>query len=155
MTVALVLPDRIVSDSRMPGPPHFTVGKIFRHPCGGLFVTAGNTRLTYPFEKAMQAGKDPEPMEMLEDESFEAALLLPDSRIVLYDDNFTPAYISEPWTTIGSGGEIARSWYTNRMRYGLAPEDCLERVFEVRDDCGPPIVTVTLERQARRARARK
>lgn len=153
MTVALVLPDRIVSDSRMPGPPHMTVGKIFRHPCGGLFVTAGNTRLTYQFEKAMQAGGDPEPMEVLEDEEFEAILLLPDARIVTYDENFTPAFIGESWATIGSGGELARSWWMHAKQYQLTPEDCIDRVFEVRDDCGPPVVTVMLHEPKRRRRS--
>lgn len=151
MTVALILPDRIVSDSRLNwGESHHTVGKIFRRPDGALFVTAGDSRLTYPFEQAMLTGEEPEQMDVKDTESFEGVLLRVDGKIITYDENFAPSLISETWTAIGSGGDVARSWY----KHGHAPALCIERVFEVRADCGPPVVTVMLheEKQPRRRR---
>lgn len=140
MTVALILPDRIVSDSRLVWTKDHTVGKIFRRPDGALFTTAGSSRHTYAFEKAMLAGEEPEYLELLDDEEFQAAVLLPNGTIVVYDENFTPSTVGEPWTAIGSGEDVARSWYM----HGHPPELCLERVFEVRTDCGGPVVTVML-----------
>ena len=89
MTVAIVLPDRIVSDSRLYGDPHHTVGKIFRAPDGSLFVTAGDSRLTALFEKALKQGSEPEPPDARDDEEFDGAILRPDGRIVVYDKNFS------------------------------------------------------------------
>lgn len=151
MTVALILPDRIVSDSRLVWTRNHTIGKIFRRPDGALFVTAGTSRHTYSFEKAMLAGVEPEALEELEGEEFVAAVLQPDGRIVLYDENFTPSTVGEPWTAIGSGEDVARSWY----KHGHPPEVCLERVFEVRDDCGPPVVTVMLHEPKEVKRGRR
>lgn len=143
MTVALILKDRIVSDSRLNwGDTHHTVGKIFRRKDGALFTTAGDSRLTYSFERQMMAGDSPEPPEFREnaDEEFEGVVLLPNGQIVTYDENFSPSNIAEDFTAIGSGGDVARSW----LLAGLDPEKCIEKVFEVRNDCGPPVVTVML-----------
>lgn len=145
MTVALILPDRIVSDSRLSGDTNHTVGKIFRTPDGGLYVTAGDSRLTSIFERFMKAGNDPGPIEPRDDESFEAALLKKDGRIVVYDSYFSSFLIGETWTAIGSGADVARSWYMN----GASPEDAIQRVCEVRTDCGPPVVTVFLKEKKR------
>jgi len=153
MTVALVLPDRIITDSRLVWGRNHTVGKIFRCPNGSLFVTAGSGRLTYSFEKAMTAGEEPEGREVNEGEEFEGALLRPDGAIVLYDEDFTPSKVSESWATIGSGGDVARSWFMHRDEYHLTAEECVARVFEVRDDCGPPVVTVMLHEAKRRRRS--
>jgi hypothetical protein len=149
MTVALVLPDRIVTDSRLVWGFNHTIGKIFRRPDGALFVTAGTSRHTYAFEKAMNRGQEPEPIEELEDEAFEGAVLQVDGRIVLYDEHFAPSLIGESWASIGSGSDVARSWF----KHGHEPELCIERVFEVRDDCGPPVVTVMLNQPKRSRRS--
>lgn len=145
MTVALILPDRIVSDSRLSGDTDHTVGKIFRTPRGDLYVTAGDSRLTSLFERSLNAGLDPHPVDPRDDESFEAALLKKDGRIVVYDTYFSSFLIGETWTAIGSGADVARSWYMN----GATPEEAVQRVCEVRTDCGPPVVTVFLKEKKR------
>lgn len=150
MTVAIILPDRIVSDSRLYGDPHHTVGKIFRSLDGGLFVTAGDSRLTSLFERAMKEGRQPDPPDARDDEEFDGAVLRPDGRIVVYDRNFSGFLISESWTAIGSGTDVARSW----VIHGATPEVAIERVIEVRGDCGPPVVTVLLREQKGTRRGR-
>lgn len=151
MTVAIILPDRIVSDSRLYGDPHHTVGKIFRAPDGSLFVTAGDSRLTALFEKAVKGGCEPDPPDPREDEEFDGAILRPDGRIVLYDKNFSGFLISESWACIGSGTDVARSWF----KHGATAEVAIERVIEVRGDCGPPVVTVLLHEPKEVKRGRK
>lgn len=145
LTVALILPDRIVSDSKLSGDTDHTVGKIFRTPDGSLFVTAGDSRLTSLFEKEVKSGKQPDSIDPKENESFEAALLKNDGRIVLYDVNFAGFLIGETWAAIGSGSDVARSWYMN----GASAEEAISKVFEVRTDCGPPVITVMLKENKR------
>lgn len=149
MTVALILPDRIVSDSRLSfGDTNHTVGKIFRTLDGGLYVTAGDSRLTSTFERFMKAGTDPGSIDAKDDEAFEAALLKPDGRIVIYDTYFSSFLIGDSWTAIGSGSDVARSWYMN----GASPEEAIKKVCEVRNDCGLPTVTVFLKEKKRNDR---
>lgn len=145
MTVAIILPDRIVSDSKLSGDVDHTVGKIFRTPRGDLYVTAGDSRLTSLFERSLNAGMEPSPVDPRDDEAFEAALLKKDGRIVVYDTYFSGFLIGEEWTTIGSGADVARSWYMN----GASPEEAIKRACEVRNDCGPPVVTVFLKEKKR------
>lgn len=145
LTVAIILPDRIVSDSKLSGDTDHTVGKIFRTPDGSLFVTAGDSRLTSLFEKAMKSGNEPEVIDPKDDEGFEAALLKSDGRIVIYDVNFAGFLIGETWTAIGSGADVARSWYMN----GASPEDAVAKACQVRNDCGPPVITVMLKEKKR------
>jgi len=145
LTVAIILPDRIVSDSRLSGNTDHTVGKIFRGPDGSLFVTAGDSRLTSVFERIVKSGKEPEIIDPKDSEDFEAALLKTDGRIVIYDVNFASFLIGETWTAIGSGADVARSWYMN----GASAEEAISKVFEVRTDCGPPVVTVMLKEKKR------
>ena len=80
MTIAIVVADMIVADSRLCGAigqRPLTVGKIFHRKGGGIFTTAGDSRRTAHFEKAFSVGKDPDPLEVQDDESFDAALLKP------------------------------------------------------------------------------
>lgn len=145
LTVAIILPDRIVSDSKLSGDTDHTVGKIFRGPDGSLFVTAGDSRLTSIFERTIKSGKEPEIIDPKDGEDFEAALLKTDGRIVIYDVNFAGFLIGETWTAIGSGADVARSWYMN----GHSAEDAISKTFDVRTDCGPPVVTVMLKEKKR------
>ena len=145
LTVAIILPDRIVSDSKLYLDASHTVGKIFRNPDGSLFVTAGDSRLTSMFEKAMKSGKEPEVIDPKDGEGFEAALLKTDGRIVIYDVNFAGFLIGESWAAIGSGSDVARSWYLN----GASAEEAIAKVFQVREDCGPPVITVMLKEKKR------
>ena len=145
LTVAIILPDRIVSDSKLSGDTSHTVGKIFRTPDGGLFVTAGDSRLTAIFERQMRDGKQPDPIDIRDDEGFEAAYLKPNGQIVIYDSYFSSFLIGETWTAIGSGSDVARSWYMN----GASAEDAISKACEVRSDCGLPIITVLLKEKKR------
>lgn len=136
MTVALVLRDRILADSRVNDENQpLTVGKIFKRRDGSLFVTAGDSRLTYPFERALIKGKQPEPVDSEDDEGFDGVLLTKKKEIIVYDKNFAPFPVSEPWVAIGSGYNVVRSWLKN----GADPITAMRRAIQVDKDCGYPI----------------
>lgn len=150
MTIAIVLSDMIVADSRLSngiGTRPLTVGKIFRRRGGGLFVTTGDSRRTAHFEKAMVEGIDPEPLDQLEEESFDGALLKPDGSIVYFDASFAPFPIAEQWLAIGGPELVADSW----MRHGpgATPKErallAVARCIEVHNGCGYPIQVVPLK----------
>lgn len=147
MTIAIVTPTMIVADSRLSngiGTRPLTVGKVFPRKGGGLFVTTGDSRRTAHFEKAMIAGKDPEPLEVLEDEDFDAALLKADGTIVYYDSNFSPFPVAERWLSIGGPELVADSW----MQHGADAILAVARCIEVHNGCGYPIQVVPLKGKA-------
>lgn len=145
MTVALILRDRILADSRLNDENQpLTVGKIFKRKGGGLFVTAGDSRLTYSFERAMCRGKEPVAVDYEDDEDdeeFDGALLTKDRAIVVYDKNFAPFLVSEPWVALGSAYDVVRSW----MLHDADPVDAMRRAIEVDRQCGFPIVVAHLD----------
>lgn len=144
MTIAIVLPTMIVADSRLSlgvGTRPLTVGKIFHRKGGGLFVTTGDSRRTSHFERAMVRGREPEPLEELEGESFDGALLRPDGTIVYYDVSFAPFPVAEPWISLGGPELVADSW----MRHGADPILAVARCIEIHDGCGYPIQVMPLK----------
>lgn len=150
MTIAIVLPDMIVADSRLSngiGTRPLTVGKIFRRKGGGLFVTTGDSRRTSHFEKAMVTGREPEPLDESSGECFDGALLKPDGSIVYYDCSFSAFPISEGWLAIGGPELVADSWM--RHGEGETPKDrallAVSRCIEVHNGCGYPIQVVPLK----------
>lgn len=144
MTIAIAMRDRIVSDSRLTSEDaYYSVGKIFRLPDESLLSSAGDARLTYPFEKAHCAGEEPEPMEAEEDESFEGVVLRPDGQLILYNGPaFSPFLVADPFVVIGNtmACGVVRSW----LKHGVAPEIAIARAIEVDPTCGGDIVTVML-----------
>lgn len=144
MTIAIVLADMIVADSRLCGgigERPLTVGKIFHRKGGGIFTTTGDSRRTAHFEKAMVAGKDPEPLDVSDDESFNAALLKPDGSIIYYDLNFAAFPVSEKWVSMGGPELVADSWMMN----GASAIQAVARCIEVHTGCGYPIQVVPLK----------
>lgn len=140
MTVALVMRDRILADSRLSDENQdLTVGKIFRRRDGGLIVSAGDSKLTHPFETAMARGRVPAPIDY-DEELFDGVLLTKAREIVVYDRNFAPFKVSEPWVAIGSGYNVVRSWLKN----GADPVTAVRRAIEVDKECGYPIQIVHL-----------
>lgn len=147
MTIAIVLPDRIVADSRLSGgigERPLTVGKIFRRKGGGLFVTTGDSHRTAAFELAMSAGKDPGVLTE-EGEGFDGALLRPDGSIVYYDASFARFPIAENWLALGGPELVANSWMAH-LPGELAERAvvAVARCIEVHDGCGYPIQVVPL-----------
>ena len=145
MTIIVATRDRVVADSRLSykdgsGLP-VTIGKVFKRKGGGLFATAGDCRRTYHFEKAMRRGKDPEGLDCLEDESCDAVLLLPDGTLIMYDTDYCPTPIAEPWAVIGGPVQVAESW----LMHGATPEDAIARCIQVDFGCGFPIQVARLD----------
>jgi hypothetical protein len=148
MTVIVATRDRMVSDSRLSfGDTHYNVGKIFRLPDGGLLATAGDGRLTYPFEKAFLAGEEPEPIEAEDDEDFEGVILSPEGVLTLYDKAYSPNPVGNPHIVIGGGQATgaALSW----LKHNATPEEAVARAIEVDTSCGSPVVTVMLHEAAK------
>lgn len=144
MSIGIVLPDRIVADSRLSsgvGTRPLTVGKIFHRKGGGLFVTTGDSRRTAHFERAMTQGKEPELLEELDGESFDGALLKADGTIVYYDSSFSPFPVSEKWLSVGGPELVADSWMMHCGDPVLAVAKCIE----VHNGCGWPIQVVPLK----------
>ena len=143
MTIGIATRKFVAADSRLSfgtTDAPLTVGKIFTRRGGGLFVTAGDSRRTRHFEVAMKSGKEPKELEILEDESFEAAVLMPDSELIVYDTNFAPFPVGEDCIVIGSGCTVARSWMLN----GADEITAIRRCIEVDTGCGYPIVVAYL-----------
>lgn len=148
MTIAIVLPDRIIADSRLSGgvgERPLTVGKVFRRKGGGLFVTTGDSHRTAAFERAMSAGQAPAVLQE-DGEGFDGAVLQPDGRIVYYDASFAPFPIAETWLALGGPELVANSWMAHlpgelSERAVLAVARCIE----VHDGCGYPIQVVPLK----------
>lgn len=144
MTIAIVSSEMIVADSRLCGgigERPLTVGKIFHRKGGGIFTTTGDSRRTAHFEKAMSAGKEPEPLEVQEDESFDGVLLKPDGKIVYFDLNFAAFPVSEKWIAVGGPELVASSWMMNNA----TPIQAVARCIEVHNGCGYPIQVVPLK----------
>lgn len=143
MTIVVATRDRMVSDSRLSfGDTNYEVGKIFRMPDGGLLATAGDGKLTYPFEKCFLVGKEPDPVEAEDDQDFEGVILRPDGVLILYDKAYSPNALGNPYVAIGGGQATgaALSW----LKHGATPEEAVARAIEVDTGCGGPVVTVML-----------
>jgi hypothetical protein len=151
MTIVVATQDRMVSDSRLTyGATHYDVGKIFRLPDGGLMATAGDGRLTHPFEKANMAAEEPEPQEDGSGE-FEGVILRKDSTLILYDEAYSPSVLGNPYVVIGSSQATgaALSW----LKHGASAEEAVAKAIEVDNSCGGRIVTVMLhEKPPKKAR---
>jgi hypothetical protein len=144
MTIIVATRDFIAADSRLSfgdDDASLTVGKIFKRRGGGLFATAGDSRLTNAFEEAMKAGRRPKPLEVLEDECFEAVLLTPQRELICYDVNFAPFPFGEAWLALGGPRQVARSWLMN----GADPVGAIRRCIEVDRGCGFPILIAHLD----------
>lgn len=144
MTIIVATRDFIAADSKLSrtgGGSSLTVGKIFRRKGGGLFATAGDCRRTYHFEKSMRRAREPEPLECLEDEDFEAVVLLPDKRLIFYDSDYSPAPVAEESVAIGGPVQVVRSW----MLHDTPPILALQRAIEVDSGCGYPITVAYLD----------
>lgn len=148
MTVAIVLPDRIVADSRLTGGVGeipLTVGKVFKRKGGGIFATAGDSYRTAAFERALSAGLEPT-VATEEGEGFSGALLKPDGSMLYYDASFAPFPIAKQWLCIGGPELVAESWMLHLP--GSLAERALvavARCIEVHNGCGYPIQVVPLK----------
>lgn len=142
MTIIIATREFIATDSRLVDDNNpLTVGKIFKKRGGGLFATAGDSRRTHAFEKALKSGKAPPDLEILEDENFEAVLLTPKGELHVFDSNFAGFQVAEPWVVCGSGHLVAKSWMIN----GADVVTAIRRVIQVDKNCGYPIVVVPLK----------
>lgn len=143
MTIIVATCDRLVADSRLVGGEgcYHTVCKIFRRKKDrALFATAGDSRLTDRFERALRAGKEPAPPDAESEEEFEAAILARDG-LILVDSNFAHFQVSEGVVILGAAWKVAKSWILN----GATPEDAVRRVIEVDEGCGFPIVVAHID----------
>lgn len=143
MTIIVATRDRIVSDSRLSyGDAHYTVGKIFRCPDGSLLATAGDDRLTHPFEKAYASGEVPEPLEVGEDEHFEGVILKPDGALTLHTASYSPYPVGDEHVVLGNDTAVGAATYI--LKHGGSPEEAVAGAIEVDPSCGGRIVTVML-----------
>lgn len=142
MTIIVATREFIAADSRLSieGGETATIGKIFKRRGGGLFATAGDSRRTHHFEKAMKKGREPDELDLLENEDFDAILLLPDRSLVRFDTNFAPFPVGESWVAVGAPSQVVRSWIINRAD----PVTALRRAIEVDSGCGYPITIAYL-----------
>ncbi len=131
----------MVADSQLnTGDVTIPVAKLFALPGGGVLGTAGDSRLTELFERAVRGGARPEISDAGEDESFQAVLL--DQSGLYYYDKFFARYEvkNADFVCIGSGGMVAKSW----MLSGASPEKALKKVMQVDPGTGGEIQRMEL-----------
>lgn len=151
MTIIVATREFIAADSLLgstdAGDSTLTVVKVMRRRGGGLFATCGDSRRTHHFEKAVCGGREPAPLDLLEDEDFAAVLLMPDKGLVYFDTNFAPFPFGEDWLAIGCAQQLARSW----MKHGEAQNlrdravTAIARSIEEDKRCGFPILVSRLD----------
>ncbi len=129
------------SDSQLnTGDVAIPVIKLFRIPGGGLLGTAGDSRLTELFERAMRAGQRPEIPDAGEDEYFQGVLV--DRTGLYYFDKFFARYQvhNADFVCIGSGGMVAKSW----MLAGATPEEAMKKAMQVDPQTGGAVQSLGL-----------